>query len=413
MVNKRVLGNIRYRGGIMEDVHIKLTDNIHRELIIELDSLGTITSISPNCRNILGYDIDEIVGVNISDLIVDGNIPFEKCKEENFEITLRSKNGEAKSFDTMISINHNEEVNGALISLIDLDRLQRYRLEDRKLLDILELSKDIIYMVQLKPEVRMLYMNSAVEEIIGIKLEDHYKDPFIPLRCAHPDDVKWFMKKINDDMDYSNPIHVRFKNVHGEYIWLEESIIPIYNEEKELVALVGYCRNIQARKELEERLKKIGYYDCLTGIRNRTYFQNELDNLHTRVNKEIGIIVCDLDNLKEVNDSFGHLRGDELLKNFGQILDKFSSEKIVTARVGGDEFAILIKGEYYDFLEDIYYKLLKSIENYNNYMDFPIEVSIGFAYSHTSIGNTKKVYSEADKRMYQDKLSKKEAKEDQ
>ncbi len=285
-------------------------------------------------------------------------------------------------------------------------------MEDRKLLDILELSKDIIYMVQLKPEVKMLYMNSAVEEIIGIELEKHYKDPMIPLRCTHPHDVKWFIKKINDEMDYTNPIHVRFKNIHGEYIWLEESIIPIYNEKRELVGLVGYCRNIQARKELEEKLKKIGYYDCLTGIRNRTYFQNELDNLHFKVNKEIGIIICDLDNLKEVNDNFGHLRGDNLLKSFGQILDEFTSENILTARIGGDEFAILIKGESYEFVEDTYYKLLKSIENYNNDVDLPIKVSIGFAYSDTSIGNTRKVYNEADKKMYQNKLANKEGIED-
>ena len=112
---------------------------------------------------------------------------------------------------------------------------------------------------------------------------------------------------------------------------------------------------------MEEKLKKIGYYDCLTGIRNRTYFQNELDNLHFKVNKEIGIIICDLDNLKEVNDNLVIL-GDNLLKSFGQTLDEFTSENILTARIGGDEFAILIKGESYEFVEDTYYKLLKSIE---------------------------------------------------
>ena len=116
--------------------------------------------------------------------------------------------------------------------------------------------------------------------------------------------------------------------------------------------------------------------------------------------------------MKEVNDNFGHLRGDNLLKSFGQILDEFTSENILTARIGGDEFAILIKGESYEFVEDTYYKLLKSIENYNNDVDLPIKVSIGFAYSDTSIGNTRKVYNEADKKMYQNKLANKEGIED-
>lgn len=394
----------------MGDIYRKFKTDIHRELIVELDGSGIITTISPNCSNVLGYNIDEIIGLNISDFIVEGNIKLEEGNEENFEITLKNKNGENRYFDVVRStyLNHNQKVMGSLISLIDISRFKDSKKKDEKLLNILELSKDIVYMVQLQPEIKLLYMNSAVEEVLGIKVEDHYQDPYIPLKMTHPDDTEGFIKKMNGEIDYSKPIQARYKNAKGEYIWLEESTIPIYNEQRELVALVGYCRDIQARKELEDKLKIMSYYDSLTGIRNRAYFQKELDNLNTQTNTEIGVIICDLDNLKCINDDFGHLQGDKLLKNFGKIIDDFSSENTVTARIGGDEFAILLKDKSYNFLEDIYSKLLKSIENYNsNNIDLSIKVSTGFAYSQTSIGNTQKIYHIADKKMYQNKLANK------
>ena len=384
----------------MEGKNRNSIPSISRELLIELDNLGVIKNISPNCSCILGYDRDKLIGKNIFDFIVEGNMDLMSDYEKNYKVTLKTKYGD-KTFDVLS--------NGSILSLIDTDRLYGgEHLDKRKLLNILELSKDIIYFVQLKPEHKFIYLNSAVEEIIGIPVEEHYKDSNITYSCVHPDDLEIFDKKRRGELDFNEPIQARYRNIHGQYIWLEEIAIPIRDEEGDVVALVGFCRNIQARKELEERLRKLGYYDCLTGIKNRAFFQKELDTLHYKKNDSIGILVCDLDNLKYINDKLGHLQGDKLLKNFAKIIDSFSSEKVVTARIGGDEFVILIKGESYEYLQKIHGDLLREVAKYNSKnKKLPIMVSIGYAYSKTSLGKTKKIFNLADKRMYENKLNNK------
>ena len=237
----------------MEDIYSNFRAHIYRELIIELDNSGIVKNISPNSSKILGYDIDEIVGLNIFNFIVGDSIEFDEVFEENQEIALRSKSGENKYFDAVTNLifNQNQEQNSALISLIDKGRLQGARMEDRKLLNILESSKDIIYMVQQRPEVKFLYLNSIAKDIMGKDIEDYYKNPMIPFELTHPDDREIFLKKMNGEIDYSRPIQARYKNANGEYIWLEESIIPIYNKDKEVAVLIGFCRDIQERKELD------------------------------------------------------------------------------------------------------------------------------------------------------------------
>ena len=201
---------------------------------------------------------------------------------------------------------------------------------------------------------------------------------------------------------------MRYQHINGEYIWFEESVIPIYNEEKELIALVGFCRDIQERKVMEENLKKISFYDSLTGIRNRTYFEKEIYDLNINKDKQLGMIICDLDHLKYINDNFGHLQGDQLLKQFARILDKYSNEDIIASRIGGDEFILLIQGKSYKFVEEIYFDLLDSINKYNiKNQDIPIMVAVGLGYEKTSIGTTQSVYNIADTRMYEDKAKNK------
>lgn len=149
-------------------------------------------------------------------------------------------------------------------------------------------------------------------------------------------------------------------------------------------------------------------YDSLTGIRNRTYFEREINDLNIQTNKQIGMIICDLDNLKKVNDNFGHLRGDELLKQFAKILNKYTSDEVLVARIGGDEFILLLKGKSRSFLEEIYCDLLESIKEYNlKNKDLPIRVSIGSGYSETSIAMTNLVYNTADSKMYEEKANNK------
>lgn len=384
-----------------------LDNNISRELIIEINHEGWIIKTTNNCYNILGYSPEEMIGLNIYDLILDSNIRLLGAGENNVKSRLLLKNKGQKYFDLLIDPvkSQKNQVIGAKISIIDVSRITKAKKQN--FLTVLEYSRDIIYMVELVPELKMIYINSAITRKLGVSVEENYKNPNKAFEDIHPDDRINFQKKVSDQLDYSKPIQARYRHVNGEYIWFEESVIPIYNNNRKLIGLVGFCRDIEEQKAMEERLKELSYNDSLTGIRNRTYFEKEIKYLNSEDNNQIGMLICDLDNLKYINDNLGHLKGDELLKDFANILDKYTSSDTTTARIGGDEFILLLKGRPQNILQEIYFDLLKSIERYNMKNRFPIRVSIGMAYSETSIGSTQRVFNTADSKMYEAKAENK------
>ncbi len=126
--------------------------------------------------------------------------------------------------------------------------------------------------------------------------------------------------------------------------WL--SISAIYNDHGKIVKLAAMLSDIAEQKESEERIKNLAYFDVLTHLPNRRMFSDRLSvalaNAH-RHGHQLGVIFLDLDLFKEVNDSLGHSAGDELLKQVAKRLRESLREGDTAARMGGDEFTILLQ----------------------------------------------------------------------
>ena len=121
----------------------------------------------------------------------------------------------------------------------------------------------------------------------------------------------------------------------------------------------------------------------------------------------IGVIICDLDNLKKINDSLGHTYGDRLLINFSNLLKRESNIDTIVARFGGDEFVILLENISEDHVKETYFGLKQSIGQFNKRnQTMPIQVSMGWAYSPTSLGVVENVFKIADDMMYENKFNK-------
>lgn len=131
-----------------------------------------------------------------------------------------------------------------------------------------------------------------------------------------------------------------------------------------------------------------------------------------KFNKErdtrISIILCDLDELKAVNDQYGHKTGDLLIIEAATSLDAFSDEHTVVSRIGGDEFALLVIDKPATYVEDLVQIISQHIDSFNKTAaQIPIKVSIGFAHNETSLGKMSKLFVRADANMYEDKRRKK------
>lgn len=379
---------------------------ISRELIIVVNNIGIITEVTSNCLDILGYTNLEMQNVHISKYL---NYAFDDLiLMKNLNVEISRKDGEKLFFDIhitpLIVDNKNE---GIYLSIIDISKYKEIENREKIFFKMLQNSKDIVCRLELVPKLKFTYLSPSVESILGYTVEEHIKNPMLPFEIVHPDDKEKQFEKIKYDTDFSKLFQVRMKHKDGFYIWVEDYVIPIFNEKKELIVVESITRNIHKRKELEQRLEKIGYYDNLTGLFNKNYLLKEIDLLNTKIDIPVGILVCDSDNLKLVNDSLGHIAGDELIKSTGKLLQSAFNSEHVVSRTGGDEFVIILKNQTFIEVERLYNKLQTYIEEYNkSNSDMPINISIGLAYSETSINSIKSTLNAADSNMYKNKRQK-------
>jgi diguanylate cyclase (GGDEF)-like protein len=124
-------------------------------------------------------------------------------------------------------------------------------------------------------------------------------------------------------------------NLHMQW-----AVLPGHEADWDLVQVA--LTDISARKKAESYLEFLGKHDALTKLRNRAFYDDEISRLNRRGPFPVGVLIIDLNGLKQVNDEFGHNAGDALLRRAGEALKKALGESMQAARVGGDEFACLL-----------------------------------------------------------------------
>lgn len=150
---------------------------------------------------------------------------------------------------------------------------------------------------------------------------------------------------------------------------IEESIkIPVINDKGEAWGIVGLSRDITERKCLEEKLRYFSQIDILTGLYNRYSFEEKIKELNDEDQMPLGIIMGDVNGLKLVNDTFGHLDGDQMLKKIADILQEVCNKNGFVFRWGGDEFIILVPNcdemKCEELIENIIYKCKEVDQKY-------------------------------------------------
>jgi diguanylate cyclase (GGDEF)-like protein len=166
--------------------------------------------------------------------------------------------------------------------------------------------------------------------------------------------------------------------------------------------------DVTEREEMIDELRYQGQHDSLTGLLNRTAFEDEMDRAEEKCGKGIGLIMCDVDGLKIVNDTLGHLAGDDLLRSTGMILRSCFREGDAIARIGGDEFAVLMTGCDSEAVETACRRLRHAVAfSTVGQTDLPLSLSVGGASTDGEARSMKALYKEADDNMYREKLTRK------
>jgi diguanylate cyclase (GGDEF)-like protein/PAS domain S-box-containing protein len=132
----------------------------------------------------------------------------------------------------------------------------------------------------------------------------------------------------------------------GTQLWLSTSKLPLRNPEGQIIGLVCSARDITERRRTEAHIHFLAYHDSLTGLPNRAQFERDLAGLAGRAAEGVPatLVLIDLDRFKHINDTLGHVAGDDLLRQLANRLFQLVGPAGTLARVGGDEFAILLSG---------------------------------------------------------------------
>jgi diguanylate cyclase (GGDEF)-like protein len=184
-------------------------------------------------------------------------------------------------------------------------------------------------------------------------------------------------------------------------IHLDFRVMP--GHEHDFAWVVVAIQDISARKKAEEYLRYLGTHDVMTGLYNRAYFQETLQRLEKNRSDPVSIIIADLNGLKSVNDSLGHQTGDNLIRRAGEVFKASLNGKQVAARIGGDEFAVILPDASEQVASEGIERLQKLIAMNNKfYRDPELSISMGAATSSPGI-SLEKVISQADNLMYRKK----------
>jgi len=262
--------------------------------------------------------------------------------------------------------------------------------------NLFENSIDGIYRSTL--DGQYLEVNNSMAKILG------YRDKTELLKINTKD--LYFSLKDRPDFNRRNKTFgACLKKKDGSKIYVEISPRVIFENGKPKY-YEGIVRDKTEDNNYVKKIKFLSFHDALTGLYNWAYFNEKLKKLQRTGELLITIVMADVDRLKYVNDTFGHCKGDLLLKKIANILkDNFRDEDII-ARTGGDEFCIILPGiskkEAEKIISRIKWKcIIQSSKR------LPMSISFGIAEKKTADIHIKKILREAEKSMYKNKIIRK------
>lgn len=200
----------------------------------------------------------------------------------------------------------------------------------------------------------------------------------------------------NDRIDYK----------HKSQQDVEVMYIPDVSADDEVKGFAVYVKNITAQRQAEEVLRRQALYDPLTDLPNRNYFTKRLNQAISRADRnthQLAILFIDLDGFKQVNDELGHYTGDQVLQDVAKNLQNQLREADTLARVGGDEFVLLLEDlKDIEHVEKLANKLIASIASLDSFALEKVNIgaSIGVSFYPDHGTETHQLIIHADQAMY-------------
>ena len=332
------------------DIYKLFLENIPWPVWIE-DTECRVIFLNKHYEDMYDIRLKDVMGKNNTEVFgIENSIVYDACIKECIQkrqvVILESViNGDWIKCYTFPLENKEKEVKAVAGIIIDInDRKEREKeLEKQKniLRTIIDAVPETIFykdnegrFIGYNKNFEEFYNSRGVTDIIGKCDLEIYDDNEVAQTFEQQDkeimstkEAKYFQYSIEDE--------------EGNTIVEENVKIPVIDDNGDVWGIVGLSRDITERKNLEDRLRYLSQIDMLTGLYNRYSFEEKIKELNDEEHMPLGIIMGDVNGLKLVNDTLGHLEGDKMLKDISNILKEACSKSGFVFRWGGDEFIIL------------------------------------------------------------------------
>ncbi len=385
---------------LLKQVHFGvMIENEKREVIFANKIFTDIFDIGLNTENISHLNDKELFKY-VSKVLVDIDVEdYIKRNKPEFDKIVHLKNGKIVK-QSFIPISVNSEKKG--YAWIFEDITEKYKLEQ----ELLESEEKFRTLAETSPvgifiqKVKFIYVNKTFADILEYSIEELLNLESV-LEIVHPDFREKVKRIVQERLKGIKKIHryeIKVITKSGKEKWVEVSSSATKYKGRNVG--IGFVQDITERKEFEEKLKKLATTDSLTGILNRYAFNKFLEEEIFRAERygtNFSIVLFDIDNFKSINDTYGHLTGDKILKEIANLVNNTIRKSDVFARWGGEEFIILIPNG--SNVVQVAEKIRKIIEN-NNFFDLP-KVTVSLGTTKYKKGDTiDSIIKRADKALY-------------
>ena len=391
--------------------------NLSRDGYVINKGSGELINPNPAYIDMLGYDKDEIFKLTWRDITPEkwikweletyGNQLIERGFTDLYEKEYIRKDGTI--FPVQVQaflLNQPESIDDALIAAFVRDISERKYAENelQKLSRAVESSSSSVIITDHLGNIE--YVNPKFTETTGYQKEDVIgQSPSILQSGENPDSVyNDLWQTISSGQEWKGEFHNKKKD--DSYYWARNSISGVKNDEGEITHYICIQDDVTHEYELSEKLSYQASHDVLTGLINRHEFERRTERLLATLKHDKGIhALCflDLDQFKVVNDTCGHIAGDEMLRQIATLLQNTVRHRDTLARLGGDEFGVLMEHCSLDDAHRVATAILQAVQDYQfSWEDysFKIGVSIGLVPISETSPNLTELLKNADAACY-------------
>ena len=386
--------------------------------VFRVNPEGKIIYVNSKACEMLKYTGEELLEKNLIDIITfytskTREKHWERIKNKGFDIfesELKTKEGEVipVQVTSHYLVYRKQEFEFVFIQDISRRKQDEKELKDKQ--ELLEKSQKLANVGSWKLNLKnnQLTWSKEVYRIFGVDPEEFEVSYKAFLNMIHSDDQKkvdevYIQSLENKESGYQFEFRI-INQKTGQIHYVREECEHIINESGRIFRSLGMIQDITGVKQKESELEYIAYHDQLTGIYNRRYMKEKMEELNRKDDLPLSVILIDINGLKMINDTYGHKKGDKLLIKTSKIFEESVRAKDIVGRWGGDEFVILLPQTARKEAEKIYERIKKKCVQTKK-DQITVSLGRGIAVKEDSEQDFAEVLYKADCLMYQDKLT--------